>query len=453
MRGCLAWGRGPGASRRAAARPRPGSWVPPPRVGPCAFRPGRPPPRRGGPRSRPRPVRLGHVARADDDLEGAGDDGEAGRFVADDLPVHGEFEARRLGLDPDLPGPRAEHALPVQIVRPRHGGRRELQQVGQPQLRDDDDVQQSVLGVGPGPREPPPAGEPAVGDDDVDRPGLVQLSVEVEVELLDVEVSRHLEGRPQVRELAPPLLELSLVGVGDLRPEPPGRHVYKEPLLDPRGAHPRDVERPDPALPYDLLGLIGVVRDAEGRRQVVAGPGGQDAERDAVRETGLAQAVDGVVDRTVAPGDDEQPLVPLPGGLARVARAPGLDPVELVAVELGAQHVRVVGAAARPGVADHARPGPSHQLLLRSLTSALVYPENSGTKAAAQGYEAWRTPASGREILATGSHTSCLDSPSSRIAASCPLSETYLTSPVPNGVSTCSPTVNSSRKASRSADT
>jgi hypothetical protein len=61
--------------------------------------------------------------------------------------------------------------------------------------------------------------------------------------------------------------------------------------------------------------------------QVVAGPGGQDAERYPLGETGLAQAVDGVVDGAVAPGDDEQPLGPLPGGLAGVARPLGLDPV------------------------------------------------------------------------------------------------------------------------------
>jgi len=96
--------------------------------------------------------------------------------------------------------------------------------------------------------------------------------------------------------------------------------------------------------------------------RVVAGPGGQDAERYPLGETGLAQAVDGVVYRAVAPGDDEQSLGPLPGGLAGIAGTFGLDPVKLVAVELGAQLVRVVGAAARRGVADHPCCGPSHRL-------------------------------------------------------------------------------------------
>src|SRR3712207_1502953 len=111
---------------------------------------------------------------------------------------------------------------------------------------------------------------------------------------------------------------------------------------------------------------------------MVAGPGGQDAERPPFGETGLAQAVDDVVDRAVAPGDNEQALGPLPGGLAGVAGPLRLDPIQLIAVELGPQHLRVVGTAARRGVADHPCCGPSHRLkLLGSLTSALVYPERA----------------------------------------------------------------------------
>ena len=136
-------------------------------------------------------------------------------------------------------------------------------------------------------------------------------------------------------------------------PSPPVATFMKNRSPIPVGAHPRHVERPYPPLPYDVLGLVRIVGYAKGRGQVVAGAGRQDAERDAFGKTGLPETVDGVVDRAVAPGDDEQPLAPLPGGLAGVARPLGLDPVELVAVELGAQHVRVVGAAARRGVADH----------------------------------------------------------------------------------------------------
>jgi hypothetical protein len=161
----------------------------------------------------------------------------------------------------------------------------ELQHVREPQGLYDDDVEQAVLGVCLGGGEPATAGVAAVADDHVDRPHLPRLAVEVQLKFAHVEIFGDLQRGPQVRELAPPLLELPLVGVGDLRPESAGRHVDKEPLPDPVGSYPRHVERPHPTLAYDVLRPVRVVGDAQGRREIVAGPGGQDTQGDTFGKT------------------------------------------------------------------------------------------------------------------------------------------------------------------------
>src|SRR5215210_3152795 len=202
------------------------------------------------------------------------------------------------------------------------------------------------------------------------------LTIEVDCKLAHVEVPRDFERSPKIGELAPTLLQLFVVGVGDLRPQTPRRYVDEEPLADALRTNPRHVQPPLPVLPDDVLRELRVLGDAQRRCEIVARPGGQDAKGDSFGETGPAEPVKHVVDRAVPPGDDEQPLAPLLSGPYSILWAFGLDPVDLHPGELVADLIRIVGTTTRGRVADHPCFRLLHGALSIALTTPLVYPEN-----------------------------------------------------------------------------
>ena len=77
--------------------------------------------------------------------------------------------------------------------------------------------------------------------------------------------------------------------------------------------------------------------------------------------------VDHVVDRAVPASDDEQPLLPLLGGPYRIIGTLGLNPLDLEALELGADLIGIVLTPARGGVADHPCFGLLHSRPLLQL--------------------------------------------------------------------------------------
>src|ERR687893_2619628 len=131
------------------------------------------------------------------------------------------------------------------------------------------------------------------------------FTVQIKHYFLHVETAGDLQRSPKVRELPPLALQLSVGGVRDLRPDAASSHVYKEAFADTGRPNARRVERPHLALTDHVPRLVGVLWHGQGRREIVAGPGRQEGERHALREPGLTEPVDDLVDGPVAPGDYE----------------------------------------------------------------------------------------------------------------------------------------------------
>ena len=155
---------------------------------------------------------------------------------------------------------------------------------------------------------------------------------------------------PGVRELAPPALQLLVGQARGLGPEPPGRHVDEEPFPTPSErtlATSRTLTR------FSLMTFASsILPGCSVAARSLPVPMGRTA-RVTPSETGLAQAVYGLVHGAVATDDDEQTLAPFPRGLACVARAIRVDPLD---VEIPQRLAHSTGVAPSAGgrVADRA---------------------------------------------------------------------------------------------------